>query len=151
MEYIVEFKGNNSIRTAAYEVRMREGTVYKRAEMVIAQGENPQAAAQAQIDSLWANGEVVSGEWFIASQQRALLPLYKGAQMAAQQTLMVAGELNAMNAAAAQVLAGHDAILAGWTAYREALEAANGGGLTPLELHLAMMLYTVIGRQAGGG
>lgn len=151
IDYIIERKDDTSIRQDAYEVRMRQNNEYRRAELQVDHGTEPGPVVVAQIDALWESGVLVNGEWFIAAQQRQIVPLYKAVQLAVQGTLMAAADLDAMNAAGAGVLASNDAVGAQWAAYRDTLIAANGGDLTAFELHMAMCMFTVIGRQAGGG
>lgn len=148
IEFVIQKIGDNGLRTSSYDVRMRQNAAYRRAELVIGRDENPQAVAAAQVDALWERGEAINAEWFVAAQQRQLAPVYKMIQMAVQQMMLTTGDLNAMNAAGAQVIASNDVVAAMWLAYRTAL--AQGGVLSALELHHAMMTFAVVGRQAAG-
>jgi hypothetical protein len=151
IEYIITRIGDTSIRADSYEVRMRQDAAYRRAVVQVPEGASPAATVATGIETLWDGGETVTGEWFVAAQQRQALPVYVAAQMAMHATLMTTADMDAMNVAGAGALAASDAVLAGWIAYRDVLKASKGGDLTPFELHMAMVMYTLVGRQAAGG
>jgi hypothetical protein len=146
IEFVVVAIGDNSIRTSLYDVRMRENQTYKRAELAIPKGDDPTAAAAAAIDSLWANGTTISAAAYVGARERQYLDYYKGVQLAAQGALSLGGTLAQINAAGLAALGSNDAKIAEWQAYKAAV-----GATTEWDIHVAMMLFCLIGRQAGGG
>jgi len=146
IEFVVVAIGDNSIRTSLYDVRMRENQTYRRAELVIPQGNDPTAAAAAAIDALWANGTSISAAWYVGARERQYRDYYKGVQLAVQGTMAAGGTLAQMNAAGLAALGTNDTKLAEWNGYKAAV-----GADTEWNIHQAMMLFCLIGRQAGGG
>ena len=146
IQFVVKKIQDNGLTTSAYDVRMRDGGEYRRAEMVIGRDEDANAAAADRIDALWSAGDTVGAAWFVAAREGAYADYYKGVQLAVQGALSAGGNLAAMNAAGLAVLATDDDKLAEWQAYKSAC-----GAESDLQIHTAMMLFAVIGRQAGGG
>ena len=146
IDYIVRKIQDNGLETSAYDVRMKQNGEYKRAELIVARGADANQIAGERIATLWAGGETVSAAWFVAARERSYIDYYKGVQLAVQGTLAAGGTLAQMNAAGLAALGADDSKLAEWNGYKTAV-----GATSELEIHNAMMLFTIIGRQAAGG
>lgn len=138
---------DNGLRTSSYEVRMADNGVYKRSEMVIAQGADATAAATAQLSALWDGGQVVPAAHYLAERERGHREFYIAAQVAMMATFQAGGNLSTVNAAGLQVISTDDDKLVEWQAYRAMV--ADGGVLTERELHSALLDFIVLGRLAG--
>lgn len=149
IQYTVRKIQDNGLRTSSYEVRMVENGVYKRAEMIVGQGEDAAAVAAARVADLWAGGAVVPAAYYLADRERLHRDFYIAVQVAMVGTWQAGGNLATVNAAGLQVIAADDDKVVEWQSYKTLIQ--NGGVLDERELHSALVDFVTLGRLAGLG
>jgi len=145
--YLVELDPVDT-RTIPYRVRMRDGGDYREAELKVANEDDATTVASSQLGTLWEAGTESTAAAFVAARERANTDYYKNVQLSVYGVLAAGGTLAQMNATGETALAADGTKQAEWQAYKAAL---GGDDLTAVELHMAMMQFTLIGRQAAGG